>query len=121
MSATDYAAWAGVVLGGTGIASVIAVLVKARPEAKKLESEATKGVADSAASLAQGFAEDMRSLRAEVQALKKKLDEQEDREERQERRLIIHEAWDRSVAQKLRELGQDVADPPPLYPDPTPA
>lgn len=119
MSATDYAAWAGVVLGGSGIATMIAVLVKARPEARKLEAEATKGVADSAAALAQGFAEDMKSFRAEVATLKKKLDEQEDREERQERRLIIHESWDRSVAQKLRDLGEEISDPPPLYPDPT--
>lgn len=121
MSATEFVAWAGLALGGTGVAGMVAVLLKARPEAKKLEAEATKGVADSAASLAQGFAEDMKILRAEVAALKKKLDEQEDREERQERRLIVHEVWDRSVAQKLRDLGEEIADPPPLYPNPTAA
>lgn len=119
MSATELVAWAGVVLGGTGVAGMVAVLVKARPEAKKLEAEATKGVADSAASLAQGFAEDMKILRSEVAALKKKLDQQEDREERQERCLIVHEGWDRSVAQKLRDLGEEIADPPPLYPNTT--
>lgn len=121
MSAPDWAAWAGLALGGTGIAGMVGVLLKARPEAKKLESAATKDVADSAASLVQGFAEEMKELRGEVVLLKKKLDQQEDREERQERRLIIHEAWDRSVAQKLRDLGEEIADPPPLYPDPAPA
>lgn len=106
-------------MGGTGIAGTIGILLKARPEAKKLEAEATKGVADSAASLAQGFAEDMKSLRAEVAGLKKKLDAQELREEQQERRLIIHEQWDRKVAERLRDLGEPIPDPPPLYPDPT--
>lgn len=118
MSATDYAAWAGVALGGSGIATMIAVLLKARPEARKLEADATKGVADSAAALAQGFAEDMRSLRSEVAGLKSKLDAQELREEQQERRLIIHEQWDRKVAERLRDLGEPIPDPPPLYPDP---
>lgn len=121
MTATEYVAWAGLALGGTGVAGMIAVLLKARPEAKKLEAEATKGVADSAASLAQGFADEMRTLREDVAALKKRLRETEDREERQDRRLIVHESWDRSVAQKLRDLGEEISDPPPLYPDPAPA
>lgn len=121
MTATEFVAWAGMALGGTGVAGMITLLVKARPEARKLEAEATKGVADSAAALAQGFAEDMKILRAEVAGLKKKLDEQEDREERQERRLILHEQWDRKVAQRLRDLGEDIVDPPPLYPDPATA
>lgn len=117
MSATDFVAWAGLALGGTGVAGMVAVLLKARPEARKLEAEATKGVADSAASLAQGFAEDMKSLRAEVGVLKAKLDAQELREEQQERRLIIHELWDRKVADRLRDLGEHISDPPPLYPE----
>jgi hypothetical protein len=78
-------------------------------------------VADSAAALAQGFAEDMRTLRAEVAGLKSKLEAQELREERQERRLIFHERWDRQVAERLRDLGETIPDPPPLYPDHTAA
>lgn len=121
MSPTELAAWAGLAGSVLSVGGMVAVLIKARPEARKLQADATKGVADSAAALAQGFAEDMKTLRSEVAALKKKLDEQEDREERQERRLILHEQWDRKVAQRLRDLGEDINDPPPLYPDPAPA
>lgn len=119
MNPTELAAWAGLAGSVLSVGGVIAVLIKARPEARKLQADATKGVADSAAALAQGFADDVKYLRSEVLLLKRKLNEQEDREERQERRLIIHESWDRSVAQKLRDLGEEISDPPPLYPDPT--
>lgn len=121
MSAPDWAAWAGLALGGTGIAGTIGILLKARPEAKKLEAEATKGVADSAASLAQGFADDMRQLRAKVESLEKKLEERDRREDMQERLLQRHERWDLSMAEQVRHLGGVVTDPPPLYPETTSA
>lgn len=121
MSATEYVAWAGLALGGTGVAGMVAVLLKARPEAKKLEAEATKGVADSAASLAQGFAEDMRLLRAKVESLEKKLEDRDRRDDQQERRLQRHERWDLAMAEQVRQLGGIVSDPPPLFPDPAPA
>lgn len=118
---TTLLAWAGVILGGGGLAGMVGMLLRARPEAKKLESEATKGVADSAAALAQGFAEDMRTLRAKVDSLEKKLEERDRREDLQERLLQRHERWDFSMAEQVRQLGGMVTDPPPLYPDPAPA
>jgi hypothetical protein len=118
---TTLLAWAGVILGGSGLAGMVGMLLRARPEAKKLEAEGAKSLSDSAASLASGFAKDMDSLRAKVDTLEKKLEERDRREDLQERLLQRHERWDFSMAEQVRQLGGMVTDPPPLYPDPQPA
>lgn len=83
---------------------------------KQLGASATKLITDAAASV--------------TGSMQKRLDELEEAEEEREQKdkarekewrafkiqLFRHEAWDRKVVNKFRDLGIEIEDPPPLYP-----
>lgn len=116
-----WATWAALILGGGGFAGMVVQIVKARPEAKKIDADAAQVLSSASAEFVQRMATQLDRTQARVDQLEQKLNLQEEREERHERLLLVHEAWDRSVAEKLRGMGETIADPPPLYPDPTAA
>lgn len=118
MTATELAAWVGAAFGTGGVITAIGLIIKARPEAKKIGADAAQVLTTASTDLVQRMAAQMEKMQTRIDTLEAKVDAQEEREEKQERRLIIHEQWDRKVAERLRDLGEPIPDPPPLYPDP---
>lgn len=121
MTPADIATWVGGGAGLGGLLLAVTALAKARPEARKVNADAAKVFTDASATFAVTVNAQMDGLRAELAEVKQKLREREHREDRQERLLLVHERWDYDVAHQVRQLGGHVADPPPLYPDPTAA
>lgn len=119
MTAAEIAAWVGGGTGLSGLAATAALLMRARPESKKLKAEATKIVGDTYAALVNSVNTQLDRMGTKVAELEKKHEEREEREERQERLLLVHERWDLAIAEQVRQLGGTVGDPPPLYPDST--
>jgi hypothetical protein len=117
--------WIGGLIAAVGGAAGIASFIKARPEAKKLDADAAKVIQETSADMIktvrESVREDLVALRARVAELEQDRKDRDRRDEMQYRRLRVHQSWDEQIARKLRELGEDIADPPPLYPDPTPA
>lgn len=125
MAMPEWMQWAGGAITMLGGGAGFVAFVKARPEARKINAEAAATLGDSSVRIVQGLEEELTYLRTEVRAVKEKQNaaerEQKQREQQQYIRLRAHERWDNTIAQKLRDLGEDVTDPPPLYPDPTAA
>lgn len=93
-------------------------LKKLRSETKKTDADTVQVITDASGKVVVNLSAQLDRMQAHVDRLDKKLEERDAREEQQERRLIIHEQWDRKVAERLRDLGEPIPDPPPLYPDP---
>lgn len=125
MAMPEWMQWAGGAVTLLGGGAGFVAFIKARPEARKINAEAAAILGDSSVRIAQGLEEELTYLRNEVRAVKEKQEtaerQREHREQQQYARLRAHERWDNTIAQKLRDLGEDVTDPPPLYPDPTAA
>lgn len=121
MTAAEIAAWVGGGTGLSGLAATAALLMRARPESKKLKAEATKVIGDTYAALIANLNVQLGQMRADLAELAEKHKQREEREERQERLLLVHERWDLAIAEQVRQLGGHVGDPPPLYPDSTAA
>ncbi len=121
MNTTSFVAWLG---GGTGVAALITaivLLVKARPENRKINADAAKVIQDASADWVKGVREDMAALRSRVAELEQTQRAQAAREASQAARLRLHERWDQRIVEQVHEFGGTVADPPPLYPDPAAA
>lgn len=119
MTAAEIAAWVGGGTGLSGLAATAALLMRARPESKKLKAEAAKIVGDTYAALVGSVNAQLDRMTTRVVEVEKKLDELEEREDRQERLLLVHERWDLAAIDQIRQGGGHVGDPPPLYPDST--
>lgn len=119
MSAPDWVTWAGVVAGGGGVGGWIYQLARARTDSRKTRADTVQVITDASGKVVENLSKQLDKMQARIDLLDAKLEAQEVREEQQERRLITHEQWDRMVAERLRDLGEPIPDPPPLYPDPT--
>lgn len=123
MTLAEWGPWVGGLFAAVGGTAGIAAFIKARPEAKKLDADAAKVIqetsADMVKSVRESVREDMAALRARVAELEQDRKDRDRRDEMQYRRLRVHQTWDEQIARKLRELGEDISDPPPLYPDPS--
>lgn len=125
MNLAELGPWIGGVFATVGGTAGVVSFIKARPEAKRIDADAAKIIQETSAemvkSVRDSVREDMAALRTRVAELEQDRRERERRDDIQGHRLRVHERWDNTVAQRLRGLGVDVADPPPLYPDPTAA
>lgn len=123
MNLAEWGPWVGGLFAAVGGTAGIAAFIKARPEAKKLDADAAKVIqetsADMVKSVRESVREDMAALRARVAELEQDRRDRDRRDELHYRRLRVHQTWDEQIARKLRELGEEIGDPPPLYPDPT--
>lgn len=121
MAMPEWMQWAGGAVTLLGGGAGFVAFIKARPEARKIDAEAAATLGDSSVRIVQGLEEELTYLRSEVRAVKDKQEaverEQRIKEQQQYFRLRAHERWDNTIAQKLRDLGEDVTDPPPLYPE----
>ena len=119
MSAPDWVTWAGVIAGSGGVGGWIYQLANAKSQTRKTKADTVQVITDASGKVVENLSRQLDKMQARIDLLEKKLDEREEREEQQERRLIIHEQWDRKVAERLRDLGEPIPDPPPLYPNPS--
>ena len=111
-------------LGGGGIASIVAAIVAGLFSKKKLGAEATEIITKAAAGVVTSLeAEVKRVERArEDAALQHRLDmsaimEAHDQEMNEVRRVLqLHVAWDALAIARLAELGVDMPPAPPLLP-----
>ena len=114
MSLSQWGPWIGAIVGAGGLGTGAVALFKARPEANKIKADAAQVLQDASADWVQAVSDELKDLRREVATMKRE-------REQDHRRLRVHERWDNEVADQVRRLGGHVTDPPPLYPDPTPA
>lgn len=125
MSLAQWGPWIGALIAAVGGTAGIASFIKARPEAKKLDADTAKVIQETSADMIktvrESVREDMAALRSRVAELEQDRKDRVRLDEMQIRRLRVHQSWDEQIARKLRELGEDISDPPPLYPDPTAA
>lgn len=123
MTLAEWGPWIGGLIAAVGGTAGIAAFIKARPEAKKLDADTAKVIQETSADMIktvrESVREDMAALRARVAELEQDRKDRDRRDEMQYRRLRVHQTWDEQIARKLRELGEEIADPPPLYPDPS--
>lgn len=96
-------------------------LKKLRSDTKKTDADTMQVITDASGKVAENLSRQLDRMQARIDLLDQKLRDRDERDEYQDRRLVVHEQWDRKVAQKLRDLGEEIADPPPLYPDHTAA
>jgi hypothetical protein len=108
--------WLGGVFAAVGGTAGIVSFIKARPEAKKIDADAAKIIQETSAELVKTVRE---SVREDMAALKARVADLENKERAQEIRNRQHVRWDDDVVRRARDHGIPVADPPPLYPDPT--
>lgn len=123
MSLAQWGPWIGAIVGTTGLGTGAVALFKARPEAKRLDADTAKVIQETSADMIktvrESVREDLVALRLRVAELEQDRKDRDRRDELQYRRLRVHQSWDEQIARKLRELGEDISDPPPLYPDPS--
>jgi hypothetical protein len=100
----------GIVVAATGLLGAVVLVIKARPEARKLKSDGTANLLTAASSAGAELADEVREQRGEISKL---WQAQRD----QEARITKHLRWDTKVVDTLRELGGEISDPPPLYPE----
>lgn len=123
--------WVQLLVSGTG-AALIAAVVNAVANRRKLSGEATKLITEAAGSVTQTIMadnarlrQDITDLKAEVAAMKQTIALAEERERghqvSEDRNRAHLERWHRYCASHrdaMRAVGMQVADPPPLYPSP---
>lgn len=102
----------GTVLGGPTVIGGFRLLLKARPEARKLKSDGTARLLDATTKTGTEMAEEVRDQRREIQKLW-------EAQRGTEARITKHLRWDAKVVDTLRGLGGEIPDPPPLYPEGT--
>lgn len=112
MSLAEWGPWIGALVGAGGLGTGAVALLKAKPEAKKINADAAQVLQDASADWVQAVSDELKELRREVALLKRE-------REQDHRRLRVHERWDNEMADQIRRLGGHVPDPPPLYPDPS--
>lgn len=112
------AGWFGAAAGVGGVLLALVALLKVRPEAKRIKADTVKVITDAAAAIVVSVDSQMERMSAKVTALENRLEQYKDREDLQDHLLLVHERWDHAVTQQVRQLGGEVGDPPPLYPDP---
>lgn len=117
---------------GAGGATIIAAIVNAVMNRKKLGAEATQIIAQAAAGTVENIMKDNAALRTEMSELRTKITHLTAIVELSEQRERIHtiteeryrwhmQQWHNyctRMATKMRDAGLEVEDPPPLWPDP---
>jgi hypothetical protein len=105
--------WGG---GATALATIIGMfiaLAKVRPEVKKLKTDGATALVAAATTYSTELSDQVTELQNETRKLWQA-------QRAQEQRITAHVRWDSKVVETLRELGGEIADPPPLYLSETP-
>ncbi|MEV6876245.1 hypothetical protein [Amycolatopsis sp. NPDC051128] len=102
----------GVVVALASLITAGVLVVKMRPESRKLRADATAALLTATTATTTELAGQVAKLHAETNRLW-------EAQHAQERRITDHVRWDRQVVDTLRSLGGEISDPPPLYPEGT--
>lgn len=109
------------ILGSAGVTAVAGSVVTALFNRRKLKADATSIISQAAGGLVEQIATDNQRLRGENAVLEARLDEmrlanerRNIRDERIKEGMRQHNEYDIELAQKLRSVGIEIADPPPL-------
>ncbi|MEC3975079.1 hypothetical protein [Amycolatopsis sp. H20-H5] len=102
----------GAIVAITGLLGSVVLVFKARPEVRKLKTDGTAALLSATTATGAELADEVRSLRADVTRLWQA-------QHATQERITVHLRWDAKVVDAVRELGGDIADPPPLYPEGT--
>lgn len=110
------------IIGSSGITAVLAAVITATFNRKKLKADATSVIATAAGGIVQILQEDNARLRDEGNRRETMRQRREAAERRRDatfrQQLEYHHQYDLSVASKLRSAGFEMEDPPPLtFPD----
>jgi hypothetical protein len=104
-------------VGGTG--KFVFDLFSARSQGKKVNTENTVMLVNSATGYADKVVERLDKVTADFEAFRR---EQEGRNRAQEARnrmddrlKVVHSQWDNRAASEIRSLGGHIEDPPPLF------
>lgn len=100
----------GVVVAVATLVSSIVLVAKAKPEARKLGADSTAALLSATTATGAELAGQVAELQGETRKLWQAQREQEER-------VTAHLRWDAKVVDTLRELGGEISDPPPLYPE----
>lgn len=112
------------ILGGGGIASIVAAVVAGLFSKRKLGAEATEIITKAASGVVERLEAEVISVRKDREnaILQHRLDmatimESHDQEMEEVRRVLqLHVAWDAIAIARLGELGVDLPAAPPLLP-----
>jgi hypothetical protein len=92
----------------SGLGGSLVAVIKSRPEARKLSADAA-GVL---VGIATGVSKE---LEADLKEMRQRVDELELVQRQQQWTLERHSLWDTAATEKLRVLGIEIGDPPPLF------
>ncbi|MEA5367721.1 hypothetical protein VA596_49880 [Amycolatopsis sp., V23-08] len=98
----------GLVVAVASLITAVVLLIKSRPEARKLKVDGTTALLNATTATSAELADQVTELQAETRRLWQA-------QHAQEVRVSAHLRWDRQVVETLRDMGADIADPPPLY------
>lgn len=104
-------------VGGTG--KFVFDIFSARSQGKKVNTENTVMLVNSATGYADKVVERLDKVTAEFEVFRR---DQEERNRQQsarnrldDRLKIVHSQWDNRAASEIRQLGGHIEDPPPLF------
>jgi hypothetical protein len=119
MNLPDVAQAVVALLGTGGFGTGAVMLFRARSTNRKTNADSAEVLSTASTSYAAGVVEDMAVLRKEFDEFareqRRRDVEQQLRDRAQDRLHLLHSRWDYLAAQQIRDLGGDIADPPPLY------
>lgn len=96
------------VTGVPAIITGIILWIKAKPEARKMNT-------DTAVALVNASSEFATDVLTQMKDIRDRLAQVESRERRRDRLLRTHHTWDIQLVSQARSQGLDVAEPPPLW------
>lgn len=102
--------WAVIVGMCVGICASVVSFFKVKPEARKMDHDGAAAITTASGAIVTAVQGDLAALRKEVAELTAW-------RKRTERFGRAHMRWDDIVAAQSRAAGNDVPDPPPLYPE----
>lgn len=97
----------GIVVAVASFLTAVVLVLKARPEARKLKSDGTATLLTATTATGIGYAEQVTDLQAEVSKMWRSIRQQDER-------IRLHVRWDHRVVEALGRLGEAIDEPPPL-------
>jgi uncharacterized protein YoxC len=102
----------GIIVAVASFLTAVVLVLKARPEARKLKSDGTAALLTATSATGAELADQVAELQSETRKIWRAQREQE-------ARINEHIRWDKKVVEAVRDLGGTIAEPPPLYQEAT--
>lgn len=113
------AQWALAVFGAGGVGKFLWDIFTAPSQRRKIDSERTVNLVNSATGYADGLTKRIDSINDRFDSFRRQQEQKDDardaRDRQQARLLLDHSKWDHRMASALRDVGITVEEPPPLF------